>query len=66
VPRRRGTFQQADVIRALRAAKAAGLEVSGFEIEPATGKIIVTTGNVGAKSEADTAFDLWLAKRSPR
>jgi hypothetical protein len=37
---RRAPFRQVDVTRALRAAKAAGLKVSRFEIS-ADGKIIV-------------------------
>jgi hypothetical protein len=61
VPRGRGTFQQADVTRALRAAKAAGLEVSGYEIEPATGKILVRIGTPDPKSKASADLDRWLA-----
>lgn len=35
--------RQQDVTRALRAARAAGLAISGFEVDPATGKITVNT-----------------------
>ena len=41
--RRPCTFRQGDVTRALRAAKAAGLDVHRVEIDRA-GKIIVVTG----------------------
>ena len=35
--------RQADVERALRAAKAVGLEVARFEVDPKSGRIIVVT-----------------------
>jgi len=55
------------VIRALRAAKAAGLEVSGFEIEPVTGKIIVNTGTATPSEETpQAALARWQAKRALR
>jgi hypothetical protein len=38
------TFKQTDVTRALRAAAAAGLQVTGYKIDPQTGKIEVVTG----------------------
>ena len=38
------TFKQTDVTRALKAAVAAGLHVTGFKIDPQTGKIEVVTG----------------------
>ncbi len=52
-------FRQHDVTRALRAARAAGLEVSGYEIEP-SGKITIRTG-VDAKDKASADLDRWIA-----
>jgi hypothetical protein len=37
------TFKERDVKAAIRAALAAGLGVTSFEIDPTTGKIIVVT-----------------------
>jgi hypothetical protein len=62
--RRIASFRQHDLTRALRAARAAGLEVSGYEIDLPTGKIIVTTN---ARTEPKTTpdfLDKWLAKHS--
>ena len=42
-------FKQSDVTRSLRAARAAGLDVSGYEVDPVTGRIIITTGSNGGK-----------------
>jgi hypothetical protein len=54
---------QTTLRRLLRIAKAEGMVVTGFEFEPATGKITVTTGTIeGARPGA--ALDLWAAKRA--
>jgi hypothetical protein len=66
MPRGRGTFRQQDVTRALRAAKAAGLEVVGYEVDPATGAIMVKTGPSQPKVTPETAFDRWMANRERR
>ena len=42
------TFRQTDVTRALRAAKAAGVDVQRFEIDK-DGKIVVVAGKPGEK-----------------
>jgi hypothetical protein len=47
--RRVSTIRQADVTRALRAAAAAGLQVTGFNVDVHTGKIEVVTGKPGAQ-----------------
>ena len=39
------SFRQSDVTRALRAAKQAGLEVCGYEIDSRNGNIVVHTGH---------------------
>jgi hypothetical protein len=63
--RRPATFRQHDVTRALRAARAAGLEVTGYEIEPTTGKIVVTTaGRASPPSTPDAALEQWLANHA--
>jgi hypothetical protein len=53
--------RQIDVTRALRAARAAGFDVVGYEIDP-DGKIIVRTG----KSETTEAapLDKWIANHA--
>jgi hypothetical protein len=55
--RRPVLFRQQDVIRALRAARAAGLEISGYEIEP-TGKIAVRVGTLDPKSKVRPSLPL--------
>jgi len=56
-------FRQADLQRALRAAKAEGVAIERIEIEPATGKIIVITrSNEGGASSAP--LDNWLARNA--
>jgi hypothetical protein len=58
---RTAKFRQTDLKRALCAAKAAGLEVKQVELDPATGKIIITT-TAGERSVVDrSALDDWLA-----
>lgn len=44
---RRSALRQADMTRALKAAKAAGCEVARIEIEP-DGKIVILTGKAEA------------------
>jgi len=54
---------QAALRRAPRAAKAEGMILTRFEIEPTTGKITVVAGTTeGAGSSV--AFDLWMAKHA--
>jgi hypothetical protein len=56
------TFRQTDLKRALRAAKAAGLEVSQLELDPVTGRIIITTTTeTGTGTQTSTPLDNWLA-----
>ena len=54
--RRPPSFRQIDVTRALRAAKAAGLDVTRVEIDPRTGRIVIGAGteqNSAPRSELD-------------
>jgi hypothetical protein len=56
--RRPSTFRQADVARALRAALAAGLRVTGFKLDIHTGKIEIETGEPQAQSLSP--LDQWM------
>jgi len=57
------TFRQVDVTRALRAARAAGLNVSGYEIDPCTGRIVVNTRG-SADDKPVTDLDKWMASNA--
>jgi hypothetical protein len=57
------TFKQRDVTAALKAAKAAGLEVAKVEVDPITGRIVITT-NAGGDKEPTTDLDRWLIKHA--
>jgi hypothetical protein len=57
-------FRQYDLQRALRAAKGAGLDVATVEVDPASGKIVITT-TAGSKSETSSnSLDHWLANHA--
>jgi len=60
VPRRLATFRQHDLTRALRAARVAGLAVSGYEIDSITGKITIKIGTT--TEPAQSALEKWLSK----
>jgi hypothetical protein len=40
-------FRQSEIVRAVRAARAAGVEVHSIEIDAVGGKIVVNTGSGG-------------------
>jgi hypothetical protein len=62
--KRPAPFKQSDLQRALRAAKCAGLEVKSVEVDPATGKITITT-TAGIELPApNNALDQWLASHA--
>jgi hypothetical protein len=62
---RRKPFTQADISRAIKAAKSAGLKIARFEIEPTTGKIVVIA--IDALLEKHTSeLDKWRARRGSR
>jgi len=64
---RRVRFRQADLQRALRAAKAEGIAIDRIVIEPSTGKIIVHTSGVEptkGKFSLSGPLDDWLAKNA--
>lgn len=67
MPRGRVAFRQADLTRALRAARAAGIEVAKFEIDPGTGKIIVSTITACQPvSTAEMALEEWITDHARR
>lgn len=59
--RRRVAFRQADVKRALAGAEAAGKDVERVEIDPITGKIVMTMRGGAANVDATNPLDKWLA-----
>ena len=61
MPRRPAAFRQSDLQRALKAAKAAGLQVGRVEVEP-TGKITIYIGDCATVPEAP--LDQWMASRA--
>lgn len=54
-------FRQSDVTRALRGARAAGVDVGRVEIGP-DGKIVVYTAT--APAEPQTDLDKWMASHA--
>jgi hypothetical protein len=53
----RGTqdFKESNLTKALKAAKKAGYEVSRFEIDPRTGKIVIIAGPRDTTSESGSS-----------
>jgi len=60
--RARSAYRQRDVSKALQAAAAVGLQVTGFEVDPQTGKIRVETGKPQAQDQ--NPLDCWMAKHA--
>jgi hypothetical protein len=60
---KRVAFKQADLQRALRAARAAGLEVARVEIDPGTGRIVMIT-NSEAGQQMLSPLDQWMASHA--
>jgi len=56
------TFRQSDVVRAVKASRAAGLRVSGVRVDTHTGVIEVVTGEEARQDS--TALDEWMAKHA--
>ena len=51
-------FRQADIARAVRGARAGGLAVGRVEIDPASGRIILSAAE--EKAESESPLDSWL------
>jgi hypothetical protein len=49
-------FRQADVVRAIRAAKAAGVDIRRIEIDP-NGKIVIIVGNGEPDQREENEWD---------
>jgi hypothetical protein len=62
MPRAPATFRQADVTKALKAAVAAGLRVTRYNVDVNTGKIEVETGDSPAQDSKP--LDTWMAKHA--
>ena len=56
------TFRQRDVTKALKAAVAAGLRVTGFKVDVHSGKIEVETDN--SEAQTSSPLDSWMAKHA--
>jgi hypothetical protein len=61
MPRRPAIFRKSDLERALRAVKAAGLQVARIEIDQ-TGKMTVVIGDHA--TVAESPLDQWKASRA--
>jgi hypothetical protein len=57
---RRATVRQHDVTRVLRAARAAGLHVYGYEIDPESGRIVVNTNAPVKQDNPKGDLQWWL------
>jgi hypothetical protein len=53
-------FKQRDVVRAVRAARAAGVAIGRVDIDLSTGKISIISAHDSAK---DNPLDRWVASR---
>jgi hypothetical protein len=57
------SFKETDLMRAIKCALKAGLQVAGFEINPKTGSIRVDTGQpANDNAEPDGDWDKALAR----
>lgn len=51
-------FKQADVMRAVKGAISGGLAVGRVEIDPVSGRIILSASE--AKAEPENSLDAWM------
>jgi hypothetical protein len=61
--RRRPTFRQKDLQRALKAAQDAGLKVTKFELDPISGKISISTADPNEPATEQSIIETWMANR---
>jgi hypothetical protein len=54
-------FRQQDVTRAIRAAKAAGVEIQRIEIA-SDGRIVIIAAAEAERRQISTPLDAWMAK----
>jgi hypothetical protein len=52
------------LVRALKAASAAGLQVRSYRVDPQTGAIDVVTDDGPAQDSNANPLDNWIAKRA--
>ena len=62
MPRSPCSFRETDVRRAVKAARASGIDIVRLEIEPVTGKITIMTSSSGAEKITD--LDRWVAEHA--
>jgi hypothetical protein len=63
--RRPCALRETDLKRAVKAVRAAGMDITGIEIEPVTGKIKIVTGG-GSDVEKVADLDTWMVKHAGR
>lgn len=67
---RPATFRQSTVTRAIKAARAAGLDVARVEIDPSGRVTVYTAGSTGfavsPDDEADAALEEWRREKRKR
>ncbi|WP_286297256.1 hypothetical protein [Aminobacter sp. SS-2016] len=56
-------FKQVDLVRAIKGATAAGVNIGRVEIDPATGKIVLVT-SAEVAVEAGNPVDEWMKRHA--
>lgn len=64
MPRRPSTFRLADVVRAVKAARAADVAIGSLEVTPEG--IIRIVARLAVEQSPANPFDTWKAKRDAR
>jgi hypothetical protein len=60
---RKGSFKQADIVRAIKAAQKANLPVTGIEVDKQAGALRVFTAKIDA-AEARDSYTAWKVRRN--